>query len=56
MNGITLALITPVCICLICAITVIPIIHAALSGTQPQDRAAILRAIAMLIRAIQGRP
>ncbi|MBT2401859.1 hypothetical protein [Streptomyces sp. ISL-100] len=42
--------------CTVTASTVLVIIRRALEGTEPQHRAAILRSVAEIARALRGRP
>lgn len=41
---------------LIAAVTAVLVVRLALTGTQSADRAAVLNAVASIIRAIRGRP
>jgi hypothetical protein len=41
---------------LVAAVTAVLVVRLALTGTESGDRAAVLNAVASIIRAIRGRP
>jgi hypothetical protein len=43
-------------VALIAAVTAVLLVRLALTGTESSDRAAVLNAVADIIRAIRGRP
>ena len=56
MEPLLLTALIPAGIALIAAITAVLVVRLALTGTESRDRAAVLSAVASIIRAIRGRP
>lgn len=56
MEPLLLATLTATGVVLITAITAVLVVRLALTGTESKDRAAVLNAVAAVIRAIRGRP
>ena len=56
MEPLLLTVLMPTVIVLIVAATAVLVVRQALTGTESRDRAAVLSAVADIIRAIRGRP
>jgi hypothetical protein len=56
MEPLQLAVLMPAGVVLITAVAALLVVRLALIGTHSRDRAAVLDAIAGIIRAIRGRP
>jgi hypothetical protein len=56
MEPLLLTALTAAGVVLTTAITAVLVVRFALVGTQSQDRAAVLNAVAAIIRAIRGKP
>lgn len=55
MDPLVVALLVPVSIVVVIAVTAVVLIRLTISGTDSRHRAAVLSATAELIRAIRGR-
>jgi hypothetical protein len=55
MEPLLLTALMPAAIVLIAAVTAVLVVRLALTGTESGDRAAVLHAVASIIRAIRGR-
>jgi hypothetical protein len=55
MEPLLLTVLMPAGVVLITATAAVLLVHLALTGTDSRDRAAVLNAIASIIRAIKGR-